>query len=583
MGELFITVSADSLPRMFGYARGAGHAIRVPASMLGDPLAVGGKVGTVCGARLDVARLDEKFQGDRQCARCVKWLESDKGARAVEDACAARYEGAVDGLEGGPELGADVAPVPVAEIDARKAARDGETVNDRGTGAAVERPMDRPEVRELLSAIPSDDDGEIIGITGLTRAEVREKLVRYFANGGKVPAEIRSLPDPKVIKINWSGTNESGPEFRKCAGAGRVDVVNPEGTHGKCRECRTYFPLQDNESGELRIGSHYEYGVTPPAVPSGMRLTSKTIDTVSHGSVPGSPQDAHKRRETEALCRRSNRVRPRAKGGKIKCPECGREVTLVKGGTRKGGEVVYRYPKHIAYGDHFRTIGTGGGYVHGKTNMITYTGEIGVGSRDQGTVDGCANITAHDMPPARPDRGWVAKAGTMSLPATLRPGVDPGVQGKMCPLCQDLAAVAHKGKSRAWRRNHSRALAAYYKGRRAEQNARRQEEIQAGVRLPRGARKAARKAASTGSFAEGTVAGMVRDGKRPEEKRDGGLKGARRPASKRTPSPLEREILGKGQKAHANRSGENKKNSRKAAKYSGLGQVLKGLSANPYS
>lgn len=678
MEQTFIALTEDDQPRMYGYGSGVGHAILIPADAMGDPLCVGGSVETACGRTVDVDRLTEKFTGDRECARCVKWLASDGGRNDVEAAREAKYARYADGPDGGPELGADVAPAReltrddvreivrqsrAAQRKARKGAavaaererlaqqaekRDaGQLITFRVEGEPVTGPsegeraelIERERARRTAGAcdgtgkvpapgtrvqrddhtvsVPDDYNGKhsakcpacsriiavsregvmrrhnaapakgadtrevsapivapvestdarevsapvqgdlFVGVTGLTHAEMRAELDRYYANGGKVPAEILALPDPTRVRIEWSGTDASdGGSVTPCDFKGDVEIINPEKTHGKCPECRAYIALQDVKSDPdaNRIGKHNRYGVANPPRPK-ILLSSESLGTVEHGSVPGSQADADKRRAAETRCDASGKMargadgRARTTGGAYKCTHviaengtvCGRTVELDKRirQTKKGKVTRWFIPNHTEGRDSFRSNGNGG-YVAGE-RKVTPRGsgaDAGKGQRDHGSVDGSANTGAQNMPPVRPG-GWVGTAGTMSLPATVRPGVDPEVSGKWCPICEERVDVAHKGKGRSWWRNHGKRMAAYHKGREAEREAQRAADIEAGRRLPAGTRKAARKAVSVGSFAEGTVAGEVQhEGARPAS--DSRLK----PYSKRTASPLEREILG---------------------------------------
>jgi hypothetical protein len=244
------------------------------------------------------------------------------------------------------------------------------------------------------------------------------------------------------------------------------------------------------------------------------------LDAVEHGTVPGSPVDAHKRRGAESRCVRSDKVaRNVTEGGSKKCTGCGRTVELYKVMRKVKGENVARwaYPQHERPEglDSFRRSGANGKGERKVTPRGTGA-DAGKGAREHGSVDGSANTGRVNLPPVQPKRGWIATAGTMSLPATVRPGVDAGVVGKWCPVCEERVDIAHADRSRGWRRAHSRKVAQWHKDRAVERELRKAREIAEGTRLPAGARKAARKAASVGSFAEGTVAGaVVHGGERP--------------------------------------------------------------------
>jgi hypothetical protein len=610
MTSLFVALTADDTPRMYGYESGAGHALLIPAGAMNDPLATGGTIGTACGGKgVDSERLTEKFTGDRMCARCVKWLATTGGKNDIEAAREAKYAQYAEGAEGGPELGADIAPavreiareevreivkaskgaqgkarrtVAVdrerARLTEQRAARDAQNDRCDGTG---EPPMAGTRVQrdDHTVSVPDDYNGkhsgkcpgegcdriiavsreggmrrhkrptvpavrdesaptlpgmdETTGVTGLTHAEMRAQVAAYYAAGHPVPAEVASLPDPAVRRGQWSGTNGAGDtDYRGCAGKGPVEIVNPERTHGKCPECRAYIPLADTVADDdFRIGSHFEYGVNPPANP---HMSSKSMDTVEHGTIPGDPAAADKRRVAETRCGRSRKVVKDATGGTITCdgPKgCGRRGVELKRVQRKKGDV-WIMSIHTVPGESFRRAGADGKGERKVTPRGTGA-DAGKGQRDHGSVDGAATTGSQNMAPVRPG-GWVGKAGTMSLPATVRPGVDPGVSGEICPLCQAPKDIAHKGMSRAQRRRHSTKVGAYLKGREEAREASKAREIAEGSRLTGTERRESRKVASVGSFADGNVGGTVSHEPRPEFTPKGERKPAPRKADKRT-------------------------------------------------
>ena len=589
MSETFVSVSADGLVRMFGYENGAGHAILVPAEMLGDPLATGGKIETACGRSVDCERLKEKFLGDRTCARCAKWVESTGGTNDIEAARAAmadRYAEPKDGTDAVPVV-QDAAP----EAESRAVLIEQEKVK-RQTGAcdgygatpapgshvlrddhSVSVPDDyngktsapcpacerviavnregrirrhnapaAPAVRESAPAAPAPavdapaapvavQEDLFVATLGKSVDEMRDALDAYYADGNAVPSEIASLPDPKRVRVDWTaGSGARAPEVLKCEFKGAVAILNMERTHGKCPACATYIPLQDERESEgadkrqtcgdapSKIGTHNVYGVPSPVVPAGKRLVSRSIDIAEHGSVPGDTADATKRRADETVCDRTGRVVRNSTGGRKTCVGCKRSVDLVSTMRKKNGKLVkvWLYPRHYLpitdalTEDSFRRAGADGR----SERKVTPRGsgaDAGKGQRDHGTVDGCANTGSQNMAPVRPG-GWVGKAGTMVLPATVRPGVDPEVSGTPCPVCEELPEIAHKGMNKTQRRKHSRALRAYWEKRDAERAAQRAEDIEAGRIIPGAVRRELRKAASVGSFAEGTVSGKVAHG-----------------------------------------------------------------------
>ena len=112
------------------------------------------------------------------------------------------------------------------------------------------------------------------------------------------------------------------------------------------------------------------------------------------------------------------------------------------------------------------------------------------------------------------------------MTTTVRPGIDPEVTGRDCVLCEELPEIAHKGKSSSWRRRHSSKVGAILRDRKERRDAERTEQIAKGEIASREEKREGRKAASVGSFSEGTCAGVVSHETRPEF----APKGERRPA-----------------------------------------------------
>lgn len=515
-----LAVSCDGFARMYGQGeRGAGHAVFIPAGCQGDPVGgSGARVIRACGGSIPAEKASEKFQGDKRCPKCVEWLATADGSAALESARAERHAW---------EFGAD----DMAELFSVAEVNGTDTREDSA-------PVDPPAAA----------DGETVGVTGLTHAEMREAVERYYANGGAVPAEIAALPAPGTVSLASGTVSGSAAEILVCTFKGEVSTVNPERTHGKCPECTTYIPLLPGGAGgkesgpkvskikcegtgsapapgtrvmrddhtvsvpddyngkhsgkcpecarviavsreggmrkhngvEVReatgadvdkIGKHNVGGV---ATPAGKGLSSKSIEIVEHGSVPGDPASADKRRAAEI-------------------EERGADAREFKGGADTGATV--RKGARLAL------------------------------SRGHGSVDGAANTGSQNMAPVQPG-GWIGKAGTGQLPATVRPGIDPEVTGRECVACGELPEIAHKGKSRGWRRRHSTIVGTILRERKAKREAERAAAIARGEIASTAERKAGRKAASVGSFAEGTCAGVVSHEPRPEF----APKGERRPA-----------------------------------------------------
>lgn len=533
MAGSFVALNIDGGARFYGLGvRGVGHVVLIPSGMHTDPLACDTLEKACDGKALESGRLAEKFDGDRKCARCVKWLESDGGKNDLE---AARQDMWED--ENGPGLAAIMGDFTLITLDGvREVTADG---------------TDGTDVREDSAPVdpPADGSGpEIIASTGKTLAQMREETATFYANGGAVSPEIAALPAPGTVSLASGTVSGSAAEILVCTFKGEVSTVNPERTHGKCPECTTYIPLLPGGAGgkesgpkvskikcdgtgaaptsgtlvlrddhSVSVADDYEGKTSAPcpdcgrviavsrdknmrkhnglevredsgpdadkigkhnvggvATPAGKGLSSKSIDTVEHGSVPGDPASADKRRAAEI-------------------EERGADAREFKGGADTGATV--RKGARLAL------------------------------SRGHGSVDGSATTGSQNMAPVQP-KGWVGIAGTGSLPAMVRPGIDPEVTGRECVLCGELPEIAHKGKSRGWRRRHSSMVGAVLRERKAKRDAERAAKIASGEIASTAERKAGRKAASVGSFAEGTCAGVVSHEPRPEF----APKGERRPA-----------------------------------------------------
>jgi hypothetical protein len=621
MGNTFVALNIDGDARFYGLgARGVGHVVLIPSGMHSDPLACESVEKACDGKPLDSARLAEKFTGDKRCARCVKWLESDGGKNDLE---AARQDKWDD--ENGPGLASimgeftlitldDVVNVTADGSDAREESAPvpaAEIVKD-AAAAGVKAPARKGGKRGKRKNSAPVATGDVCASTGLTFAAMRDAVATYYANGGEVPQEIATLPDPYVKRpaLDMAGA-VSGPvpAVLPCDYAGPVSKLNMERTHGKCPGCSAYIPLlperESKESGpkvskiacagvgsapapgtrvqrddhsvsvpddfqgktsapcgtcarviavsrdgvmrrhngvEVResagecpdkIGTHNVGGVATPQLPAGKRLVSRMIETVEHGSTPGDTATADKRRATESRCTRSRKVMSgRKTPGTVECPTCARPVEL-KAVQRKKG-TVYVIPEHVRAGESVKHVGGGdvrdvtprgeGADVGATVTRGKVSARLAL-SRGHGSVDGAANTGSQNMAPVQP-RGWLGKAGTGQLPATVRPGIDPEVTGRECVACGELPEIAHKGKSRGWRRRHSTIVGTILRERKAKRDAERAAAIARGEIASAQEKREGRKAASVGSFAEGTCAGVVSHEPRPEF----APKGERRPA-----------------------------------------------------
>lgn len=162
-------------------------------------------------------------------------------------------------------------------------------------------------------------------------------------------------------------------------------------------------------------------------------------------------------------------------------------------------------------------------------------------------MDGSATTGRQNLAPVQP-KGWLGIAGTGSLPATVRPGIDKEVSGKWCPVCEEVVDTAHRNRTVSWKRRHAAKLRAYCDKRDAVREAERAAKIASGELIPAAERKAMRKAASIGSFSEGTVSGTVTHAPRPEFEPKGERKTAPRVAGPKTREAARKGLKSAGRK-----------------------------------
>jgi hypothetical protein len=224
-------------------------------------------------------------------------------------------------------------------------------------------------------------------------------------------------------------------------------------------------------AGNAYLDSHYVGGVNPPA---GKGLKSRTIPATDHGSVPGSPAKADKRRAKEVDDLRAvENVKERARIQK-KTPS---KRALASAAARE---------------------------VQSREKLLSPDASAkgeGLGQRGHGSVDGSAMVTSHTLPPVQVKNG----NGTWTLPATLSRGMDPAVRGEWCPVCNAAKRDAHRGKSPAWRRRHSKEVAKWHAVENARKENARNTDAARAERMNRIAGKSERKRVSTGRIREGVI------------------------------------------------------------------------------
>lgn len=388
---------------------------------------------------------------------------------------------------------AKLTPSAPAPAESAPEVREAAVTVERDSGPA--RGAARESVSSSSSLSPSPAPAVVADETA--RLAERAQAVReYYAAGNPVPPEVASLPDPHV---SWTGSGTVlDLHTLVCEYKGApADGSDADGIAGQCPECRGILGLSDKGA----IGRHNVYGVPTRATKGALK--SKSLPVVEHGSTPGDPAEAAKRRAREAYCAKSGKALAGAEGGTAPCPTCERPVELKARAGKKG--TTWVIPNHVRP-DGVRPAGAAmeRGYV-GRDRVISFAGTAGAAQRDHGSVDGSAYTGQGNMPPVQPADGtWLGKAGTGILSMTVRPGIDGGVEGRWCALCGDTYDRAHAGMSRSWRRKHCRRMAAYVTERAAERGMCKAREIQKGEAIPQTERAERRKAVKVGSMAAGT-------------------------------------------------------------------------------
>src|ERR1044072_8289461 len=321
--------------------------------------------------------------------------------------------------------------------------------------------IDGTDTREDSAPVdpPAAPESDAVGITGLTHAEMREATERFYANGGKPSAEILALPAPGTGNRASGTVSGSAAEILVCTFKGEVSTVNPERTHGKCPDCTTYIPLLPGDAGSKE---------------SGPKVSKIKCEGTGKAPAPGTRvmRDDH----TVSV---ADDYDGKHSG---KCPEGARVIAVSReGGMRKHNGVDAREFKGGA--------DTGATVAKGARLAL---------SRGHGSVDGSATTGSQSMAPVQP-KGWVGVAGTGSLPAMVRPGIDPEGTGVEGAAGGDRREIAHRGRSRGWRRRPSTVVGTILRERKAKRDADRAAKIERGEMARTAARKAGRKAAATAS------------------------------------------------------------------------------------
>lgn len=92
MNTRHMALTLDENPAWYGLGRGVGHLVMTPVENPGGDHIGSGTLDKCCdGKALDADRAEEKSAGDRKCARCVAWMESDGYRDALAGALDAAY------------------------------------------------------------------------------------------------------------------------------------------------------------------------------------------------------------------------------------------------------------------------------------------------------------------------------------------------------------------------------------------------------------------------------------------------------------------------------------------------------------
>jgi hypothetical protein len=265
--KMYLAVSLDRLPRHYGYKEAAGHALMIPQGFQGDPLAADNDIRRVCGGTVDVRRLEEKFQGDKLCKRCVAKITDDMISDAEYDLNRAEYESAARELVADADNTQTVADMIRSDPDAVVI-----TVDDALNVVTI----DAAELTDNSKCLTLDD--------ALAAADA----MRFDT---VTPGCEIKWPKPRK-------TDSKSVKVQKCAVKG-TDKVAPkpgtdaDGQNGVCPVCQTFAKL----TGKGFIAAHNVNGETTPVSPEMGQKSVKIVDT---GAQAGDPSDASKRRQREA-------------------------------------------------------------------------------------------------------------------------------------------------------------------------------------------------------------------------------------------------------------------------------------------
>ena len=321
MGNLTLALTLDGTAAWYGLGKGVGHMVMSPVeNMGGDHIGSGTMVKGCDGKPLDADRAEQKYEGDKRCARCVKWEASD-GFRdahlsAVESAHA--MESGIDAaveMIFAPELGTDGKPWTPGDDPSRRMPDDAPAMDTVTEGdAPAVRPVTADDARDVVASL-SDNTPSANAERDATRdrqngtAAQRPGQARAWARitDGKcavvVPTEGgaettvtlsgRMLMESVTAVARVAGLDAGTmiiPVGKSAGALAPVPGTDADGVNGVCPVCHMAVKLTNSGA----VGTHRPDGSTPDAP----QLSGREIPAVD---VRGeATRDAAKLREREA-------------------------------------------------------------------------------------------------------------------------------------------------------------------------------------------------------------------------------------------------------------------------------------------
>lgn len=206
MGNLTLALTLDGTAAWYGLGKGVGHMVMSPVeNMGGDHIGSGTMVKGCDGKPLDADRAEQKYEGDKRCARCAKWEASDgfrdahlsavESAHAMESGIPAPAPAPVAVRENGVRVmtvPGDVTPDTPGDTDrvqrALDAARERAAKLDAADADAEE--LDDPEF--FAPPVAADGEGDAPVVRPVTADDARD-AVRTSKRGAAVARERERL------------------------------------------------------------------------------------------------------------------------------------------------------------------------------------------------------------------------------------------------------------------------------------------------------------------------------------------------------------------------------------------------------